>query len=236
MTMDCQEIAVNAVKCPRQRGTVLYAYLPYDTRTITGHGANRTADKVHLISILWEHLVEMEVSPWTDFCSTQIIHGQLGRPQLVLGEHEGPAISFSEGGGRMWAALCADVSDIGIDVAGADEFPQEYPFGRVFHIQELQHALRLTGGDLGKASALLWSIKEAVVKAVGCAFHLVDPQQMCVYPSASEKDGWHISEVCVSEKALARFPAMANRCILVRSLFQEKMWLSIALLNRTERP
>jgi phosphopantetheinyl transferase len=188
----------------------------------------------------------MEGSLWTDCrfsngadLPIQVVHDPLGRPQLLLGECEGRAISFSEGGGKTWAALCGDTSDIGIDAAGTNEFPKEYPFHRVFHVQELLHALRLTSGDLKKASALLWSIKEAAVKALGCAFHLVGPRQICVYPSAAEKDGWSIFTVCLSGKALVRIPMMAGRCILVRSLFQEKMWLSIALLNwqliKTER-
>ena len=235
---DCQEITVKAERFPDQRGTVFYACSPYDTETIAGHRASRTADKIHLVSILREHLVGMKGSPRTDCrfsnkadLPLQVVHDPLGRPQLLLGECEGPAISFSEGGGKVWAALCGDTSDIGIDAAGTDEFPKEYPFHRVFHIQELQHALRLTSGDLKKASALLWCIKEAAVKALGCAFHLVDPRQICVYPSAAEKDGWYIFTVCLSGKALVRFPMMSSRCILVRSLFQEKMWLSIALLN-----
>jgi phosphopantetheinyl transferase (holo-ACP synthase) len=235
---DCQEITVKAVSFPHQRGTVLYACSPCDTETIAGHRASRTADKIHLVSILREHLVGMEGYPWTDCrfsnradLPIQVVHDPLGRPQLLLGECAGPAISFSEGGGKIWAALCGDTSDIGIDAAGTDEFPKEYPFHRVFHVQELQHALRLTSGDLEKASALLWSIKEAAVKALGCAFHLVDPREICVYPSAAEKDGWYIFTVCLSGKALVRFPMMASRCILVRSLFQKKMWLSIALLN-----
>ncbi len=236
---DCREITVKAVRFPHQRGTVLYACSPCDTETIAGHRASRTADKIHLVSILREHLAGMEGSPRTDCrfsnradLPIQVVHDPLGRPQLLLGECEGPAISFSEGGGKIWAALCGDTSDIGIDAAGTDEFPKEYPFHRVFHAQELQHALRLTGGDLKKASALLWSVKEAAVKALGCAFHLVDPRQICVYPSAAEKDGWYIFTVRLSGKALVRFPMMAGRCLLVRSLFQEKMWLSIALLNR----
>jgi phosphopantetheinyl transferase (holo-ACP synthase) len=98
----------------------------------------------------------------------------------------------------------------------------------------------LASGDSEKAAALLWSIKEAAVKALGCAFHLVDPRQICVYPSAAEKDGWYTFTVCLSGKAMVRFPMTVSRCILVRSLFQEKMLLSIALLNwqliRTERP
>ena len=100
-----------------------------------------------------------------------------GRPFLLARAEE-----------KIWAALCGDESDIGIDVAGADEFRREYPFHRVFHPQELQHALRLAGGDLKNASALLWSVKEAVVKALGCAFHLVDPLQITICPS-EEGDG-----------------------------------------------
>jgi len=188
------------------------------------------------VSVLLEHLAGMESSPRTDGrfsdkagLPIQVVHDPLGRPRLLLGKYEGPAVSFSESGGRTWAALCPDTSDIGIDAAGTDEFQQEYPFHRVFHVQELQHALRLTSRDLKKASALLWSIKEASVKALGCAFHLADPLQICVHPSAAENGGWHISTIRLSGKALAR---LANRGILVRSLFQEKAWLSIAMLDR----
>jgi phosphopantetheinyl transferase len=148
-----------------------------------------------------------------------------------MGEYRGPAISFSEGGGKVWAALCGDESEIGIDVAGPDEFQREYPFHRVFHAQELRQALGLADGNLEKASALLWSIKEAVVKALGCAFHLVDPRQIYVYPSMGE-EGIYTFPVGLSRKAPVRFPLGASRSIWVRSLPQAKMWLSIALLNR----
>jgi len=239
---NCQEITVKAVSFPHQRGTVLFACSPCDTETIAGHRASRTADKIHLVSILQEHLAGMVGSPWTDcrFSNRaafpiQVVRGLLGRPQLLLGEYPGPAISFSEGGGKVWAALCGDESDIGIDVAGTDEFHGEYPFHRVFHPTELQHALRLAGDDLGEASALLWSIKEAVVKALGCAFHLVAPRQIIVYPSAEAAvggNGWYEFPVGLSGKALVRFPIASSRSLRVRSLLQGKMWLSIALLDR----
>jgi hypothetical protein len=148
-----------------------------------------------------------------------------------LGEYRGPAVSFSEGGGNVWAALCGDQSDIGIDVAGTDEFQKGYPFHRVFNEEELQDALRLAGGELGSASALLWSIKEAVVKALGCAFHLVDPLQINVYPPVTGGDGGYTFLVGLSRKALMRFPTGAGRSIWVRSLPHVKMWLSITLLN-----
>ncbi|MDQ7788233.1 MAG: 4'-phosphopantetheinyl transferase superfamily protein [Thermodesulfovibrionales bacterium] len=235
---DYQEITVKVISFPHQRGTVLYACLPCEIETITGHRTSGAEDKHRLASILWEHLVGMEASACTDCrfsnradLPIQVVHNPLGRPQLLLAECEGPAISFSEGGGKIWAALCGDGSEIGIDVAVTDEFHGEYPFHRVFHPQELQHALRLADGDLEKASALLWSVKEAAVKALGCAFHLVDPQQIYIYPSPAEKDGWDTFIVCLSGKALVRFPLMTGRCILVRSLALRKMWISIALLN-----
>ena len=213
--------------------------------TLKGCGTNGAGDKHRLVSTLWDHLVARE-SPLGKGCQSstsaafpiQVVRGPLGRPHLLLGEYRGPAISFSEGGGKVWAALCGDGSDIGIDVAGTDEFQREYPFQRVFQPQELQHALRVAGGDLEKASALLWSIKEAVVKALGCAFHLVDPRQITVYPSVGETvggDGGYTFPVGLSGKALMRFPMAAGRSLWVRSLPQVKRWLSIALLNRRPR-
>jgi phosphopantetheinyl transferase len=215
MIKDCRQITVNAVSFPHQEATVFYACLPCT--------AEHRADQIHLVSILQENLATM-----TDDMPIQIVHDPFGRPRLLLGEYEGPAISFSEGGGQIWAALCPDMSDIGIDAAQTDEFPQEYPFGRVFGVRELQQALSLTCGDLNKAAALLWSVKEAAVKALGCAFHLVDPLQICVNPSPAEKDCFTVS---LSGKALARFPRMDGQYIAVRSFSQENLWLSIALLN-----
>jgi phosphopantetheinyl transferase (holo-ACP synthase) len=238
MIKDYREITVKAVRFPHQRGTVFYACSPYDTETIADHNAGRRSGKIHLVSILREHLVGMKGYPWTDCrfpnradLPIQVVHDPLGRPQLLLGEYEGPAISFSEGGGKIWAALCGDTSDIGIDVAGTDEFHREYPFHRVFHPQELHHALGLADGDLKKASALLWSIKEAVVKALGCAFHLVDPRQITVYPSAG-RDGGYTFPVGLSGKALVRFPIASRGSLSVRSLPERKTWLSIALVSR----
>ena len=242
---DSQGLTVHAVSFIDRTGPVFYASLPYGpcaTESFKRCGTNGARNKHRLVSILWDHLVAMESPLWKRCQSSnraafpiQVVRSLLGRPHLLLGEYRGPAISFSEGGGKVWAALCGDESDIGIDVAGTDEFQREYPFHRVFHAQELQHALRLAGGDLEKASALLWSIKEAVVKALGCAFHLVDPRQITVYPSVGGAAGGHGGynfPVGLSGKALVRFPIAAGRSLWVRSLPQRKMWLSIALLNR----
>jgi len=245
LATDCQGLTVHSVSFSHGRGPVFYASLPCGpcaAETLKGCGTNGVGDKHRLVSTLWDHLMAME-SPFWKRCQSsnraafpiQVVRGLLDKPHLLLGKYRGPAISFSEGGGKVWAALCGDESDIGIDVAGTDEFQREYPFHRVFHAQELQHALRSAGGDLEKASALLWSIKEAVVKALGCAFHLVDPRQITVYPStggAVGGDGGYTFPVGISGKALVRFPISAGRSLWVNSLPQRKMWLSIALLNR----
>ncbi len=238
MAKDCQGVAVHAVSFVPRRGPVFYASLPRDTEIPKGHGTNGEEVKHRLVSVLWDHLVAMEgllgkrcQSSTRAAFPIQVVRGLLGWPHLLLGEYRGPAISFSEGGGKVWAALCGDESDIGIDVAGTDEFQGEYPFHRVFHAEELQHTLRLTGGDVEEASALLWSIKEAVVKALGCAFHLVDPRQITVYPSIGRSGGYTFP-VGLSGKALERFPIAAGRSLWVRSLPERKMWLSIALSNR----
>jgi phosphopantetheinyl transferase len=242
MSNDSEGGTVHTMNPVHRGGPVFYTSLTRDTETHKGQGKDGEEAKHLLISTLWEHLVATDSSLWNHCQSSnkaafpiQVVCGQLGRPYLLLGKYRGPAISFSKGGGRVWAALCGDDSDIGMDVAGTDEFQREYPFHRVFHPPELQHALRRAGGDLQEASALLWSIKEAVVKALGCAFHLVDPRQINVYPSvggAAGGDDGYTFPVGLTEKAQARVPLAAGRSLWVRSLPQGKMWLSIAHLNR----
>ncbi len=235
---DRAEVTVHTMNPVHRSGPVFYASLPRDTETPEGHETNGAEARHRLISILWDHLVAMDSPLWTS-CLTanrvafpiQVVRDPLGKPHLRLGAHRGPAISFSEGGGKVWAALCVDESDMGIDVAEAAEFRGEYPFHRVFNPQELRPALKLAGGHMDEASALLWSVKEAVVKALGCAFHFVDPLQIHVCPSAGRDDGFTFS-ARLSGKAQARFPTGAGQSLWVRSFPQVKTWLSIAVLNR----
>ncbi|OGQ97726.1 MAG: hypothetical protein A2521_02135 [Deltaproteobacteria bacterium RIFOXYD12_FULL_57_12] len=236
MKKNCQNITIHAVNFDQQGGPAFYASLPCDGERSKVCRANGAGDKKRLVSLLLAHVAAMGNPPWKrSFLSDSaafpihVVHDPLGRPHLLLGEYRMPAISFSESGGHVWAALCGDEADIGIDAAATDEFEGEYPLHRVFHDQELQHALRLTGGDLARASALLWSVKEAVVKALGCAFHLMAPLQVHVYPSIDGNRGYTFP-VRLSRQALVRFPAGAGRSIWVRSFPREKMWLAIAHL------
>ena len=209
-------------------GAVFYASLPDASE----------ACKELLIATLWDHFQATATPLWNHCrssgraaCPIQLVSGLLGRPQLNLGEFRGPPISFSRGGGKIWAALSGDEADVGIDVAGSADFEGAYPFQRVFHPEELLHAVKLTDGDREEAAALLWSVKEAVVKALGCGFYLVEPRHISVYPAA-EGEGGYTFPVGLSGKALARFPLASGQFHPVHSLLQGKMWLSIAVINR----
>ena len=237
VAQDRPEVIVQAVRLVPWGGVVFYASVPGNSATSTSCAISRTENRRRLVTILWEHLRAKECPLWkrphfSDRAALpiQLVHDTLGRPHLLLGEHPGPAISFSTAGEDDWAALCGDESDIGIDVAGSAEFQEGYPVHRVFHVQELHQALELAGGDSARAAALLWSIKEAVAKALGCAFHLVDPRDIHVSPSAVE-DGGPAFSVRLSGKALVRFPMTDRQPIAVRSLPQAETWLSIAALN-----
>lgn len=228
VAQDRREGIVQAVRLASCGGVVFYASVPGNSATSAGCVTCRTENRRRLATLLWEHL---RVSNRAAL-PIQLVHDTLGRPRLLLGEHRGPAISFSTAGGEVWAALCGDEADIGIDVAGSAEFQEGYPVHRVFHVQELHQALELAGGDLANAAALLWSIKEAAAKALGCAFHLVAPRDIHVYPSAVEEGGAAFS-VRLSGKALVCFPMADRRPITGRSLPLAETWLSIAALHRT---
>jgi phosphopantetheinyl transferase len=237
VAQDRQKVIVQTVCLVPGGSVIFYASVPGNSATSTVGEARRMENRRRLVTILWEHLRAREGSLWQrPLFSNRVafpinlVHDTLGRPQLRLGEHRGPAISFSTAGEEVWAALCGAGSDIGIDVAGSAEFQEGYPLHRVFHQPELQPALELAGGNLARAAALLWSIKEAVAKALGCAFHLVDPRDIHVQPSAVADDGPAFS-VRLSGKALVRFPMADRRPITVRSLPQAGTWLSIAALN-----
>jgi hypothetical protein len=239
MGMDNKGFTVQTVNFSHGKGPVFYASMSCGPMA---------GQKHHLISGLWDHLLAVKNPLWTHRSDHQdafpiqvirVIRGHLGRPQLLLGDHMGPAISFCESGRNLWAALCGDEHDIGIDVAESHEFQGKYPFYRVFHPQELEHALKPAGEDLKKAAALLWSVKEAAAKALGCGFHLVDPLHVIVYPSidgatggTEKKNGIYDFPVGLSEKTAKRFPMAQDRSLWVRSVCRGRMWLSIALLNR----
>ena len=128
----------------------------------------------------------------------------LGQPRLRLNGQPGPAVSFSQAAGRLWAAL-TPAGQVGVDAALPSEFEEGYPMARACRGAELDWARHLCGGDTAGAAALLWALKEAAVKALGVGFHVLDPLAVeAVSPRPWQ--GW----VRVSVKAGPILPAWAR--------------------------
>jgi len=124
-------------------------------------------------------------------------HDPRGRPSLSVDGREGPSISFTHTDQTTWAAL-GNARRLGIDAALKADFLGPYPWGRAFRSSEMDRAVGLIGGDKPLAAALLWSLKEAAVKAFGQGFHGVDPQDV-VAVELRPWEGGFAGDVRVSE-------------------------------------
>ena len=140
--------------------------------------------------------------------------GALGRPCRLLGAEQGPSLSFSHGEGRLWGAMCSEGS-VGIDVAYPDEFAGGYPFDRAFSPEELDCAGGLCHNDRARGAALIWSVKEASVKAIGVGFHLFDPLEVRVGISLFRQQGF-------------LFKVSAGRPISAWAREEGQGWVSVA--------
>ncbi|MBW1841971.1 MAG: 4'-phosphopantetheinyl transferase superfamily protein [Deltaproteobacteria bacterium] len=139
----------------------------------------------------------------------------LGSPHLLLGDRQGPSVSFSHGEGRLWAAMCSK-GRVGIDVAYPEEFSGDYPFARAFNPEELDAAGAICPDDTARGAALLWSVKEASVKATWAGFNRLDPLEVRVGPPLFREKG-------------VLFEVLADRPILAWARAEAKGWLSVAL-------
>lgn len=127
--------------------------------------------------------------PWGKTRNFSLVPSHWGKPHLFLDGEPGPGVSFSWSAGAWWAALGTINSLIGLDAASPQEFTKTYPVNKVFRSAEWQAATSLTGGDREEAAALLWSAKEAVVKAWGCGYHCFGPRQVRIEFAELEEDG-----------------------------------------------
>jgi hypothetical protein len=139
----------------------------------------------------------------------------LGRPSLLLGDKPGPSLSFSHGEGRIWAAMCGTGS-VGIDVAYPEEFAGDYPFSRAFRPEELDFAREFCHNDTTRGAAMIWSAKEASVKATGAGFNLFDPLEVRVGVPLLKEQG-------------ILFEVLADRPISAWAKTEGQGWLSVAL-------
>ncbi|MBW2175643.1 MAG: 4-phosphopantetheinyl transferase family protein [Deltaproteobacteria bacterium] len=139
----------------------------------------------------------------------------LGQPGILLGGRPGPSLSFSHGEGQTWAAICGTGS-IGIDVAHPQAFAGAYPLARAFRPEELDIVKILGYNDIPRGAALLWSAKEAAVKATGTGFNRFDPLDVRVGVPHLKAQG-------------IGFEVMAGHPIPTWATSEGQGWISIAL-------
>jgi len=139
----------------------------------------------------------------------------LGGPCLLVGDREGPSLSFSHGKGRLWAAMSGRGS-VGIDVAYPEEFTGGYPFARAFRAEELDCANALCPNDTARGAALIWAAKEASVKTTGVGFNFFDPLEVRVGTPLVRKQG-------------VLFEVLVDRPVSAWVRTEARGWLSVAL-------
>lgn len=117
----------------------------------------------------------------------RVEYSREGQPRWHAPLGEGRALSFSHGARMSWAALGTADMALGIDLSEQDEFGAGYPLARAFGEAEWNVAQGMESVSRGLAAPLLWSVKEAVVKALGTGFRLWDPLDIVV--TRLESDG-----------------------------------------------
>ncbi len=156
-----------------------------------------------------------------------VSYDALGRPELMMNRRKGPSVSFSHLGSVTWAALCLTEGKVGIDAACVEEFPQNYPFGRVFNYDELSGACGITHGNVSEAAAILWTGKEAVVKCIGTGFHLMDPLELRIFSRSanSEENSFRVD---FDKRILTRVPELLDHSIEILTFRKQKVVISVA--------
>ncbi|MGB6066343.1 MAG: 4'-phosphopantetheinyl transferase superfamily protein [Desulfomonilaceae bacterium] len=184
------------------------------------------------VSSLWASIAEMldEVpNPnVADLPSIEIASDKLGKPHLLIDGSELPAVSFAYEGDTLWVAVCRTGFSIGIDAENAASFRGDYPFQRVFQEGELE--IRDKRED---AAAMIWSAKEAVVKALGCGFHLIDPLHLRV-ESCSECHEKTVLKAYLTDGIMEGSLVSAEHPAYVRIFRHGGTWVSVALVARDQ--
>ena len=98
----------------------------------------------------------------------------------------------------------------------AEEFASGYPFARAFRPEELDWARALCQNDTARGAALIWSAKEASVKATGAGFNRFDPLQVRVGAPLIKEQGF-------------LFEVLADRPITAWARTEDTGWLCVAL-------
>ncbi len=155
--------------------------------------------------------------------------GIYGKPYLLLGNKKEIPVSFSRCNELLWGATSIDVKSIGIDSATSLEFNDNYPFSKVFHAKEIE-AVSTFVDDEYEAAALLWSLKEAFVKMLGCGFHLINPIDIFAIPLTTSITSCIPFKLYMTEKNHNLQLNLNYNGIESYAVRHEKVWVSLAFI------
>jgi phosphopantetheinyl transferase len=142
----------------------------------------------------------------------------LGAPRLFLADKPGPSLSFSHGKGCLWSAMSGK-GRTGIDVAYPEDFAGDYPLARAFRPEELDCARTLSHDDTARGAALIWSAKEASVKAMETGFNRFDPLDVRVGNPLFREQG-------------ILFEVLTDRPVSAWVRSEDRGWLALALAQQ----
>ncbi len=164
--------------------------------------------------------------------SYDLVHDRLGRPLLLRNGIIGAGISFSYCNGTTWVALAIDRSNIGIDAEQANGFGPDYPFHRVFDMDGSGEFMNLMKeyDDRDQCAALLWSAKEAFVKALGCGFHFFSPREVDVSPLRLAPSR-ALLRAGLSDKGQGRLDPCVPSQMRIDSFRKYGAWISIGIME-----
>jgi len=213
-----------------------YTWTPFQVSTNAKAACEEA--KRELISILWNRRSKMTYSAAEahKIRSETLSLGtdELGKPYLMLNGENGPAVSFSHCAGSLWACLSEAEAGVGIDGARAEEFRTGYPYAKVFSPDELEYALAAIGGNVPEASALLWSAKEAAVKALGCGFHFYSPRDVQLIPLFSDSTGLRYA-MRLAKNAGSCWGQYGSADLEIAVSGRRGLWLSVAIAMKVVR-
>ncbi len=200
--------------------------LPYSDRNRSLRNWAKQAAVSELLPFVSEMNGEFRREMAAGVPNMEIVSDSLGKPHLLIDGSDGPAVSFAYEGDTMWVAVGRKGSSVGIDAAESASFSGNYPFHRAFHEGELD-----LGGEKDEVAALIWSAKEAVVKALGCGFHLVDPLHLRVEPCSGDH-GKSLLMVHLIDRSRERLREQAENPVPVSVFRYSRTWVSVASVSR----
>lgn len=190
----------------------------------------RNGRNLSIVSRLFETFVAVGHSPkWSTHRNpppVSLEYDELGKPRLKIGEFMGMAVSFSHVSDGIWAALSGPGQHLGIDAARAEEFEGDYPFHRAFHPEELCPPMPGVHG-IRESAAMLWTVKEAAVKALGVGFGLLGPLDIRV-ESLEDRNTHYIPRILISCRSMRRIGLRSSPRMNVISFNHAATWVSVA--------